>query len=67
MAESDKYKSGELHGWQPNVISSWLDGTKARFHHEFLRKATLEEKFDVRIPAQVLDVVSLRHPPRLCW
>ena len=54
MQQSDKYKSGELHGWQPKIISSWLDGKKARFDPDFLRKATEEEQHDVRIAAQVL-------------
>ena len=54
MQQSDKYKSGKLHGWQPRIISSWLDGKKARFDPDFLRKATEEEQHDVRIAAQVL-------------
>lgn len=52
--ESNMYKSGKLHGWQPRVITSWLDGRKARFDPNFLRKATDDELHDIRIAAQVL-------------
>ena len=63
MAASDMYKSGKLHGWQPKVISSWLDGKKARFHPELLRKATPAEINDVRIPTMVHDAVHEPAPP----
>ena len=51
--ESDTYKSGELHMWQPPIISTWIDSEKARFHPDLLRKATPEEEGDFRIAGQV--------------
>lgn len=46
-------------------ISSVFDGDKARFHPHLMRKATPEEKWDIRLWIQVLTIslsFSCAHP-----
>ena len=46
------FKSGELHGVQPEILTSIIDGFKARDDPDLLRKATPEEMDDFRILLQ---------------
>ena len=61
---SETFKSGSLHKKSPSVLSTVLDGIAARYHPELMRKATLEEADDLRVPLVFnLDDIEVRRTP----
>jgi hypothetical protein len=61
LQTSEKWKKGKMHRRMPKVLKDIMDGTKARFHPELLRKALPGEENHVRVAVLPwLDDVEVR-------